>query len=783
MASLKHYREKRDFKATPEPSGRATRRGKGTKALTFVVQKHAAKRLHYDFRLEHDGVLWSWAIPKGPSLDPKDRRLAVRTEDHPLDYGGFEGTIPMGHYGAGKVEIWDRGTWQPEGDPRTDIAKGHLRFSLAGKRLKGRFHLERLRDSAGAKSNWLLIKGRDDRAEGVEHAPGEVAPAARSPRPWQRHGKRRDDSAATVQLATLVSTPPAGEDWIHETKLDGYRALFDVSKGRCRILTRGGHDWTSKFPTLAKAAEAIGLRDAVLDGEIVALDDSGRSDFQLLQATLSEEPASSPSPIYFAFDLLRLDGKDVRSRPLLERKEAVARICKQKKNGPIRYSDHIVGRGAETFRQACKLGLEGIVSKLATSPYREGRSTDWQKSKCTRRQEFVIGGFTDPKGSRQGFGALLVGVFQDDAFVYCGRVGTGFDEASIRDLKSRLRPLVTPKCPFAKAPRSSGVHWTQPRLVCEVAFTEWTRDGALRHPSFQGVREDKDTRSVVREMPISAVKPRTDASLTHPDKILYPASGTTKADVAAYLRAVAPRMLPYVAGRPLALVRCPDGVGGGSKKCFYQKHLAGEELVTVNDADELAALVQLGVLEIHVWGSKLSDLERPDVMVFDLDPGDDVPWTEVVATAKSLRGLLEKKGLRAFAKLTGGKGVHVVVPNDPDHDWDTHKRVAKAISDEFAATNPKRLTTNPRKSERKGRIFIDYLRNGRGATAIAPYSPRAREGASVAVPIAWTELGPRMKPDSVSLADAMRRAKGRDPWRGFPMGERAARSSSRTARR
>lgn len=879
---LNTYRRKRDFRRTPEPAGGRARARGGDRR--YVIQKHAASRLHYDLRLEEDGVLKSWAVPKGPSLNPKDKRLAVQVEDHPVEYAGFEGTIPEGQYGAGTVLLWDRGRWQPKDGGAEGLRNGALKFELQGEKLKGGWALVRLRSPGGrdGKPNWLLIKEQDEAAgerDIVAERPESVATGRdieeiasgrgkvwRSDRPGKGKGKAQEKAkveaeveaegksrtskrhavrkAAAVdpqkiagarkasmeplvgrfELTTLTAEPPDGADWLHEIKLDGFRIHGRVDKGTVTLITRNGLDWTRRFPEIAAAVRPVPAETALIDGELVALLPDGRSSFQALQQALNE--GREARLVYFAFDLLYLDGYDLTAAALEDRKRALEPLITAAGGDTLRYSEHIEGNGVKFHREACRLGLEGMISKLRKSPYRAGRGRDWIKVKCLQRQEFVIGGYTDPEKSRQGLGALLLGVYDDEGLRYAGRVGTGFNGRMLRELETRLRPMRQDRSPFegrvpgslrglprVKSPspaRGGGVHWVRPELVAEVAFTEWTGDGRLRHPSFQGLREDKRPREVKREVPQpvparkgggriggGAEAPRTagrgrgkaggdveiaGVRLTNPDKILYRGQGVTKGDLARYYEAVAGRMLPEIAGRPLMILRCPEG---HEKDCFHQKHatetvppqvkwVSFEEsgkttrTLVVEDLPGLIALVQMGTLEIHVWGSRAPHLEYPDRLVFDLDPDPSVPWRNVTETAQLLRERLAELGLKSWLKTTGGKGLHVVVPIAPKQTWETVKPFTKAIAERLVADFPDRYTSNMSKARRKGRIFIDYLRNGRGATAIAGYSTRARHGATVSLPIAWEELD-RIDPQRFTVATVPTLVSGRktDPWKGF----------------
>lgn len=838
---LATYRKMRDFARSPEP------RGNGKKAAggrSFVVQKHDATRLHYDFRLELDGVLKSWAVPKGPSPDPAEKRLAVQVEDHPVEYGSFEGTIPKGAYGAGTVEIWDRGTWTPEGDAREGIEKGRLKFRLSGRKLRGGWMLVRMqgRAAGNGKENWLLIKERDEKRQYVSAKPPDAAPKRQDGArhripvsPGGMPGARKAPLPArqAPELATLVRAVPEGDEWLHETKFDGYRMLGRLEDGKARILSRNGKDWTGVFPSVARAVEALPARTALVDGEIVVLDENGLSDFQALQNALDRD--ARHAFIYYLFDLPHLDGQDLAEVPLEERKRALRTLLRgAKRSGVLRYSDHHVGDGPEFVKEACRLGLEGVVSKRRTSRYRGGRGREWLKVKCSLRQEFVIGGYTDPQGGRKGLGALLVGVRDGEDLVYAGRVGTGFTEESLQALERRLAKFRRDRSPFhrklAGVAARGGIHWVEPKLVAEVKFTSWTRDGRLRHPSFAGIREDKDPAEIVREKPAAgaavpaaakgrgkagthspaartrgkaavkrpaarargnpgdAAAPRGGATasevagvrITHPDRVLYP-EGLTKLDVARYYEGVASRMLPFVAGRPLTLRRCPDGVSGA---CFFQKHggksvppavrrvpvKAGEDdYLVVDDVTGLVSLVQVGVLEFHVWGARADRLDRPDRLVFDLDPDPAAPWSLVIETSLLLRDLLRKMDLESFLMTTGGKGLHVVVPTARRADWDEAKSFCLDVAQALARHDPEHYTTKASKAGRKGRIFVDWLRNARGATAVAPYSTRARPGATVAVPLAWSEAVPSLAPAELTVSTVPGRLArpGTDPWKGF----------------
>ncbi|WP_136065873.1 DNA ligase D [Modicisalibacter radicis] len=884
MAKLEEYRRKRDFRRTREPAGDDS--ADAASGKRYVMHKHAASHDHFDLRLELDGVLRSWALPKGPSLEPGEKRLAVEVEDHPLDYGDFEGVIPQDSYGGGTVMLWDHGRWQPTG--KRD--RNRIDFTLDGEKLRGAWTLTRM---TGGKQksdkNWLMIKRHDevdsqvqapeidddarsvisDRtmrqiAEDVDntwrspagdergqpderagHAATDNADGEHTPTPSQRAGKlngaRRQalPREANPQLATLVDRVPRGKDWIHEVKFDGYRILVRFDRGEVTLITRNDKDWTHRFPEFARRMQQLPVEQALLDGEIVALNRDGTSSFRRLQEALSA--GNTRELTYQAFDLLHLDGYDLTRVALSERKQVLARLLEAAgfdNASRIRYSDHIDAQGEVFYERACRLGLEGIISKRASSHYQGTRSKQWLKVKCANHEEFVIGGYTEPGGSRSGFGALLMGAFDDqDRLVYAGRVGTGFNKRLLETLSAMLRDLETSQSPFAgSVPSSRGVHWVRPEQVIEVEFAERTRDGLLRHPAFRGLREDRNPEEIrmASDKDRSAAPPRSgkpsrsDAGgtgkaaasrgkraagssasrsgrtaqvlgvrLTHADRVLYPEQGLTKLDLARYYEELQDWVMPHLARRPLALMRCPEG---RDNECFFQKHphvaipdsvprvdidekKGRAEYLYVESAADLVALVQAGALEIHPWGSRVGDLERPDNLVFDLDPAPGVAWPEIVRVARSLRDRLASLGLESFVRVTGGKGVHLVVPVSPEAEWDDAKAFARALAERHAEAEPKRLTTNMSKAQREGRIFIDYLRNGRGATAVASYTVRAREGATVCVPVRWDELTARLKPDRYTVKNLPRRLASlrEDPWSGFDDARRAIDAKMRQA--
>lgn len=800
--NLATYRGKRNFAKTAEPAGAS----EPTTGNGFVVQKHDATRLHYDFRLELDGVLVSWAVTRGPSPNPDDKRLAVRTEDHPLDYARFEGTIPKGEYGGGTVMLWDNGTWEsiPGKDPRKTLPEGHLHFILHGQRMKGEWILFRLKPRGREKSeNWILRKVRDEHAAGsddlvgahltsidsgrtmLEIAEGRKAKSrAKGPRsspkpPAASPSAGKPPPFQPLQLATLVDHVPAGDRWLHEMKYDGYRTLIAVGGGEARAYTRSGIDWTDKFAGIAAEAAALTPGTALIDGEAVVLDAAGKSSFQALQSALKANPGDV---IYYAFDLLELDGEDLRTKPLVERKALLKELIGNSA-GRIRFSDHIVGRGEALLAKFCDAGLEGVISKLASGKYLGTRSSAWLKIKCIRRQEFVIVGWT-PSDKARGFRSLLLGVNEDGRLRYAGKVGTGFDADEIDRLLKLMTPLEQ-KAATVKAPRASvrDAHWIEPKLVAEIAYAEFTDEGVLRHPSYLGLREDKKPEAVVleKEAPVSTVAAAgaTSASavrITNPDRIVYPEAKLTKGQLASYYETVAPHMLAWMGSRPISLVRCPQGRG---KKCFFQKHDAGsfgdavkhvairekdghaEPYLFVDTIDGLMTCVQMGTIEFHGWGARIEDVEKADRLVFDLDPDEGLAFADVVSAAFHVRDLLAEIGLVTFAMATGGKGVHVIAPLTPQAEWPAVKDFAHRFAQALAQSEPKRFTAALAKASRTGRIFVDYLRNQRGATAVMPFSARARPGGPIAMPVSWEEL---RKLDTASAwsirdgAEAVRRA-------------------------
>ena len=887
---LQVYHRKRKFDVTPEPRGRQAR-GKGNQ---YVIQKHAARRLHYDLRLELDGVMKSWAVTKGPSLVPGEKRLAVQVEDHPIEYNTFEGTIPQGEYGGGAVMIWDRGRWYPEGDPHQGLKKGRLTFKLEGEKLDGTWHLVRMRGRPNEKkASWLLIKARDEAARDAKdpdileemaesvvsgRSIEEIAQGKGKKRVWHsnrsvkdnvkaaatrrnggasssaRRKSARSPSRASVRkkaksktktkesrsaggplpdfvspsLATLRTAAPSGAGWVHEIKFDGYRIQARLDRGEVRLLTRKGLDWTGKFPNVAAAVAKLPAETALIDGEIVVEDERGLSNFSMLQVALKE--GRRDAFVYYVFDLLHLDGRDLRELPLIERKAELKRLIDAAKaaGNTIRYSEHFDEDGALVLQQACRMTLEGIVSKRADAPYRSGRVETFIKTKCSNAQEFVVGGYSPSTAMPRAIGALAVGYYDKGRLTYAGRIGTGYSHAVAKDLWKRLHALEIDKPPFDQIPRAEArrrdVNWVEPKMVIESQFRGWTHDGLVRQAAFKGVREDKPAKEVVRELPAVLDKPaktpddraqaakvaaeatkimakkskakaaaggrqraakpvsgkpgkESDVRFTHPDRVYWVDVGVTKQDLAEYYRSVWEWMAPHVVDRPLALVRCPEGTKG---ECFFQKHASAglteknlrtvidskkRQIIAIEDLDGLLSLVQAGVLEVHVRGSLIDRLNRCDRIVFDIDPGEEVGWPAVVAAARDVRERLAAIKLESFVKLSGGKGLHVVLPVE-GADWDTTKTFAQAVALAMTADAPDRYVAKMTKSLRLGKIFIDYLRNTVEATSVAAYSTRAREGAPVSVPVTWEELGRTKAGNQYTVLNLGRRLAGlkRDPW-------------------
>jgi bifunctional non-homologous end joining protein LigD len=829
MANLEQYRAKRDFQITSEPAGKGSKARSKSAGGIFVIHKHDATRLHYDLRLEHGGVLWSWAVTRGPSLDPSERRLAVHVEDHPLDYASFEGNIPTGQYGAGAVIVWDEGSWVPEDDPAVGMKKGHIRFRLKGNKLNGAWHLVRLKRRPKEKrDNWLLIKSDDEfaRRKGdiLEEAPESVKSgltieevAKRKTLPQRgkskskpqakkaKAGAKKSASSRTAMpgfippcLARLQSNPPPGDEWVHEVKFDGYRIQAHIRKGEVKLYTRTGLDWTHKFgAAITRALAGLDLDTAVIDGEIVVLGDNGVSVFSELQLALSE--GHTERMLFYLFDLLYLDGRDLTSEPLLDRKEKLRDLLGTlDERGPVRFSEHFSEPGKVMLEHACRMGLEGVVSKRADAPYHSGRGYDWIKSKCTMRQEFVITGYVPSQVAGRGLRSLVVGYYDSGKLKPAGRVGTGFSGRMTGDLKRKLDKLRTRSSPYeGAAAREKAVVWVKPEHVAEIEFRSWTRGGSIRHASFQGLREDKPAEEVVVEKPEPARKSKiaekrkavpaspsgntkTSIELSNPDKKLWPDEGISKQDLLDHYIAVWPRVAEYVVNRPLALVRAPDGIKG---QRFFQKHAMpgmhssilrskdpedDEEILFVRDFDGIAALVQLGVVEIHIWGATVDAIGTPDQIVFDLDPDEGLDVADVRAATLDVKQRLDDLGMPNFLKTSGGKGFHVVVPLKPKADWATVKDFAHDFARAMEQTNPERYTATLSKKARKGRVFIDYLRNGRGSTTVVAYSSRAKTGATVSMPVPWDALdGLSPAKFKVGGKELLKQLANDDPWKDY----------------
>ncbi len=868
MANLRTYQAKRDFGKTAEPRGEAVRKGGGKKGLRYVIQKHDATRLHYDLRLELDGVMMSWAVTRGPSLNPEDKRLAIHVEDHPVEYNTFEGIIPKGQYGGGTVMVWDKGSWTPEYDPHKGMKKGHLDFELRGEKLKGHWHLVRMHKRPGERQEpWLLIKGSDEFARKksdpdiLEEMANSAATgrtmdeiAAQKKRVWHsnrgaddqpeakrakkpakdarvkakttsaksRGSKKKHAIVAAARngklpdfvppsLATLSESAPASADWVHEIKFDGYRMQARIGGGRVSLKTRNGLDWTERFASIADACEALGGHDAILDGEIASFDEHGVSQFSALQDDLKS--GRHDRLVYYVFDLLHLDGQNLTPAPLIERKRALAELMSElPKDGLVRLSEHFEEDGPTMLKHAEAMHLEGIVSKRAAAPYRSGRTADWLKVKTASNQEFIVVGYEPSDKHGRLIRSLLLGYYEERTLRYAGRIGTGWGQKDERDLQKRLDALARKDMPLDKLPEEErlrrGTKWVDPRLVVEVEFRGWTGGTLVRQGSLKGVREDKPAKEVVREIErkpqeirwaaarqkspaktapakAAAVKSKAGKSkgvevagvaLSHPDRVYWDDAGVTKKMLAEYYTQVWDWMRPHIDNRVLALVRCPDGASG---QCFFQKHASagidakhlvsvpddGDKSIAVDSVEGLVSLAQAGVLEIHVRGSSTDDLEKADRLVFDLDPGPGVEWKDVIAAAREVRKRLDDLKLESFVKTTGGKGLHVVLPIKPV-PWDDAKDFCRRMAEQMAADDPGRFTATIKKVARKNRIFIDYLRNSREATAIAPYSTRARPGATVSVPLTWEELGSQKTSNAFTVESLPKRLKRlrRDPW-------------------
>jgi len=857
--ALKTYKAKRNFDITPEP---AEGGNEGGENRVFVIQKHWATRLHYDFRLELDGTMKSWAVPKGPSYDTHDKRMAVHVEDHPISYNEFEGTIPEKQYGAGKVIIWDKGTWHPLEDPRKGYKAGSLKFELRGHKMHGRWALVRMKGRGEKQEPWLLIKEKDDYVRPaaefsvVDEMPDSVkklgmpaastaaaiaattAAGAAAAKPAAKAGGK-GASAASIgdksplpktlapELATLVDEPPSSpEDWLFEVKYDGYRILARIEGKTVALFTRNGNDWTGRMEPLRTALGKMKLPDGWYDGEIVVHDEKGRPDFGLLQQAFDAERVNNI--VYYLFDAPYLDGYDLRQVPFVQRRELLLQaLGKLSDKGVIRVSAELQATPAEIVAAACKMGLEGVIGKRRDSTYTNRRSGDWIKLKCGQRQEFVIGGYTDPQGSRTGIGSLLLGVYgKDGALHYAGNVGSGFNEKTLRDVTARLKKLASDKSPFASAARiAKKAHWVKPKLVAEISFSEWTRGGSVRHAVFQGLRQDKPAADIGREKvehvsdveaapeaparrgrsrttaaagdaqeprqgsgqgsgPPQGLASRLPASLkvTNPDRVIDPSTGATKLGLIRYYALVADLALEHLKGRPTALVRAPAGVAG---ELFFQKHTETGKLpgvkqfpqeldpdhpsmIEIASTEGLLSSAQWNVVEFHTQNAFGKNYEKPNRMIFDLDPGEGIEWKQVQEAAQLMRAFLDELGLPAFLKTSGGKGLHVVVPLKPHYDWDTVKAFSKTIVEHMAATLPDRFAFKSGPKNRVGKIFIDYLRNGRGATTAAAWSARTRPGLGISVPVTWDELDHLHGGDHWTVQTAHTRLdQGNEPWASY----------------
>lgn len=868
MARLSEYNRKRNFNVTSEPpDDDVPRKSKrAATALRFVVQKHDARRLHYDFRLELNGTLVSWAIPKGPSFDPRDKRLAVHVEDHPLSYAKFEGSIPKGEYGGGDVIVWDEGVWQPHGDANAGYKSGKLKFTLIGEKLAGDWTLVRTRGRGDStKEQWLLIKERDEVARPIEEfdivqlrpesvLTGSLLPMDEKQKPnvgkialkksTANSSSKKSTSTSiekitsistkatakktgntklryveipdtfSPELATLVNEPPVG-DWLYEIKFDGYRMLARVKKGKVNLFTRNGNDWTDRLPHQAKAIETLKLKDSWLDGEVVVLNENGLPNFQALQNAFDAKV--SQNIIFYLFDAPFLNGEDLRDHAIEERRAKLEKIIPRKADSLLRYSAAFEADHRSIVQSACSMSLEGVIGKRAGSTYVSRRSDDWIKLKCRLRQEFIIVGYTEPQGSRSGFGAILLGVHKatgDKEIVYAGRVGTGFNAARLADIYQKMKALEQEKSPVSTkltGLQAKGVHWIKPKLLCEVEFAEWTGEGILRQASFISLRSDKPIKDIIREQPISAdqvgtatsiqspkkpsaaakgaAKPKSGkpeiagVPISHPERIIDATSGGTKFDLAEYYDSISEFILPHLEHRPVSLLRAPDGIAGEQ---FFQKHAEGrgiphiihldpkfdrdhDPLLAIDDAQGLVGCVQMNTIELHTWGSTTDDIEAPDRFVLDLDPDPALPWRSVVEATKLTLSVLDELKLTAFLKTTGGKGMHIIIPLTPDAEWDYVKEFSKAISEFMARQIPDRFVAKMGPKNRIGKIFIDYLRNSRGASTVCAYSVRARPGLAVSVPIAREELERITRPDQWNmrnLHDRLDKLKS-NPWGNY----------------
>lgn len=786
-AQLNEYNEKRDFEKTLEPEGRIE---DSDESLKFVVQHHMARREHYDLRLEWNGVLLSWAVPKGPSCDTHDKRLAVQVENHPLDYRNFEGTIPRGEYGGGVVMIWDEGWWEPCGNVEDGLATGSLKFMLHGRRLKGKWALVKLKKEASKdKDNWLLLKEKDEYAKSDRLS--QFKTSIRTGRTMEEISEDQEVkmsknpfNMADVQLAKLEKDVPTGEEWLYELKYDGYRIMAFVEDNNVRLMSRNNNDYSRQFSSVASALNdwADG-RAMVLDGEAVVTDAAGKTDFQAIQSFLSNKARNLT---YIVFDILALDGEDLRGYPLVERKKILESIMK---NAPksLFFSGYVKGNGKESLAAACEAEMEGIVGKKAYSIYSGTRNGDWIKIKCSKRQEFLIGGYTLTDKKAWGISSLLLGVYEGDEFVYVGRAGTGISEGDMRMLLNKFENLKRGASPYThviKIKANEKITWLEPEVVAEIKFAEWTKENLLRQASFKGVRTDKDPKDVKREGVNISISQDSNImvegiKITSPDKVLFDDPQITKLDVVTYYSKVAGRMLPYVKNRILSVVRCPKGV---SQACFFKKHpgagnnkimtmnvsMSGrtEEYFYIENSVGLISETQMGTLEFHTWGSRVENIEKPDMMVFDLDPDEDMELDRIRKGVEDIKSILDELSLKSYLKTSGGKGYHVVVPLNASVSWDVFHDFARKVAEVMEKKWPERYTSNVRKNMRTNKIFIDWIRNARGSTSVAAYSLRAKKGAKVSMPIAWEELY-EVAPDGIGMVDVLTRIEEEDPWKDF----------------
>lgn len=796
--TLSEYNQKRNFENTAEPEGFAD---SSDEQLRFVVQHHIASKDHFDFRLEWNGVLLSWAVPKGPSFNTKEKRLAVKVEDHPLEYRNFEGNIPKGEYGGGVVMLWDEGLWEPYGNVEESLSEGVLKFVLKGRRLKGKWALIRLKDKAGkTKDKWLLLKEKDEYAK-TETGISDFTTSIRTGRTMAEieAGKEKGFiknpfDSARVQLAKLVSEIPGDDNWIYEMKYDGYRILAFVEGNSARLITRNGNDYTKRFFTIGNSLiDLANGKTMVLDGEMTIIDSTGKTNFQALQNYMKNPKGQTLT--YIVFDLLALNGEDLRNKPLIERKEKLEELMKDAPKN-LYYSRHVRGNGKESFIAACEAGMEGIIGKKYDSIYSGTRNGDWIKLKCDKRQEFVIGGYTLSNKKTKGISSLLLGVYEGEDLIYAGRAGTGFNRHNTEELTSKFSGLKTNNPPFINPPKSRSneeITWLEPKLAAEIKFAEWTEEDQLRQASFKGLREDKNPKDIKRESSGGEAEKHMDSDknnssniiisgvkISSPEKIIFNDPEIRKEDVIRYYERVSERMLSYVGHRILSIVRCPKGV---SQTCFYKKHPGPgskgiitipvstgsgetEEYFYIDNKSGLISEAQMGTLEFHTWGSRIEELEKPDMMVFDLDPDEGMDIEKVRQGVRDIKSILSELSLISYLKTSGGKGYHVVVPINPSVNWDTFHDFARKVAEVMEQKWPDRYTSNVRKAKRAGKIFIDWIRNARGATSIAPYSLRARKGAKVSMPIFWDELD-TIAPDGINMENALFRIEGDDPWKDF----------------